>query len=150
MKEIKKNRNYRIDLRLVVITFLFMVLIGCSGTYHRTDKDMVYKKPLPMESIEHGKNLYSKYCLDCHGEAALGDGPNASNVDKPVANLIKKGLHISQFGFSSIIDYPHYSAEAVRKRVKRGNETMPPLKDVLNKQEIDDITYYVLGLIYTD
>ena len=150
MKEFNKNRNYQINLGIAVTIFFLMVFIGCSGTYHRTNHDVAYKRPLPMESVERGNKLYLKFCLSCHGETAIGNGPNASDVNEPVANLRKRGVHISQFGLSSIIDYPHYSAEAVRKRIKEGNQVMAPLKDVLNKQEINDITYYVLSLIYTD
>jgi mono/diheme cytochrome c family protein len=33
------------------------------------------------ESIKLGKTLYAKHCKSCHGNAGLGDGPKAANLE---------------------------------------------------------------------
>lgn len=33
------------------------------------------------ESVKLGKSLYAKHCRSCHGNAGLGDGPKAKNLD---------------------------------------------------------------------
>ncbi|MBU1009163.1 MAG: c-type cytochrome [Bacteroidetes bacterium] len=33
------------------------------------------------ESIKLGKALYAKHCRSCHGNAGLGDGPKAKNLE---------------------------------------------------------------------
>jgi mono/diheme cytochrome c family protein len=41
------------------------------------------------ESLARGEEIYTKYCVVCHGETGMGDGPGAANLDPapaPVAH----------------------------------------------------------------
>ncbi len=40
----------------------------------------IYSYGTPVESVEEGQVLYEENCLACHGEAGVGDGPEAENL----------------------------------------------------------------------
>ncbi|MEP3295634.1 MAG: c-type cytochrome [Hyphomicrobiales bacterium] len=40
-----------------------------------------------MPPVDVGRNTYSQYCAQCHGESGLGDGPLAATLPKTVPNL---------------------------------------------------------------
>ena len=51
------------------------------GTYRRA------QVPYLTVSVAHGRVLYEQHCVACHGAGGLGDGPLASGLSKPPANL---------------------------------------------------------------
>ncbi|MCB8984678.1 MAG: cytochrome c [Ardenticatenaceae bacterium] len=48
--------------------------------------------PADEESLARGEEIYTKYCVVCHGEAGMGDGPGAANLDPQPAPI----AHTSQ------------------------------------------------------
>jgi mono/diheme cytochrome c family protein len=41
-------------------------------------------QPAPFQSLGRGKQLWSIYCIECHGTAGMGDGPvSAANAQRP-------------------------------------------------------------------
>jgi len=45
------------------------------------------------ESIKLGKALYAKHCKSCHGNAGLGDGPKATNLETFPGNFSDAKFH---------------------------------------------------------
>ena len=127
--------------RVSLVLALPFVLAGCYASTNVGNEPQLYQ-PDP-ESIAAGRALYEQYCLECHGAGLRGDGPAADSLDRKPADLNQKSLHYTQTAIKGVIDYPHYSREAITDRIKSGNSEMPPLKDVLNRQEISALADYI-------
>lgn len=135
-------------LNAFILMSLALMMSACVRIYHDTSREKVYKIPPPEDSVARGKILYTSYCTECHGEDAEGTGSRVKNLKKKPVNLKSYGTHLTQFGLTMIIDKPHYSVPTIKRRIKTGNDIMPALKDRLSTKEIDDVTNYVLSLIY--
>ena len=117
------------------------LLGGCYATTNIGKGDTNYQSSA--EALARGKDLYDSYCLECHGENLDGRGPKSQYIENPPADLTQKSVHINTTGIQAIIDYPHYSHETIRDRIKYGNEIMPALDVILTREEIDDLTNYI-------
>lgn len=53
------------------------VPVGAERHYDLLEADTALTSPLVSspEALEHGKVLYARFCLPCHGETGAGDGP---------------------------------------------------------------------------
>jgi mono/diheme cytochrome c family protein len=131
--------------------FLLFVILGLSGCYATTNLNNEELNYIPaQESISKGQDLYQDFCQDCHGSDLTGNGPSASTLDVKPANLREKSLHFTPTAIKGVMDYPHYSRETIQDKVKYGNSAMPPLKDILNKEEIKNLTDYISVEIRTE
>ncbi len=43
--------------------------------------------PLGADAVEAGKQVFTTYCVSCHGEQGHGDGPAASSLDPKPKNI---------------------------------------------------------------
>jgi mono/diheme cytochrome c family protein len=76
------------------------------------------------ESVENGKALYAKNCASCHGaEGEGGAGPAVNEKSK----LDALGLE----------NFKHSVEDGVE------GTAMPPWKDVLTDEEIDDVVHFI-------
>jgi len=124
------------------------VLTGCYAATNIGNKDIYYTPS--EETLALGEELYVKYCIQCHGEGLKGDGPDAGLQEKPPADLTEKGVHLTQTSIKGVLDYPHYSHEAIQDKIKYGNSVMPPLKDILSNADIEAITQYISITVRAD
>ena len=131
--------------------FLLLVILALSGCYATTNLNNEELNYTPdEESLSKGQDLYQEYCQDCHGSDLTGNGPRASTLEVKPANLREKSLHFTPTAIKGVMDYPHYSRETIEDKVQYGNNTMPPLKDILNKKEIKYLTDYISIEIRSD
>lgn len=63
------------------------VLAGTLLCWSQEQKSEIKKAPAPMTSPASGKEMFAAYCAACHGKDAKGDGPAASALKTPPANL---------------------------------------------------------------
>ena len=141
-----KNRHnhYPIRKSILVLTTLFL-LGGCYAATNIGNKETYYTPN--EETLALGKELYNQYCVACHGDEMKGDGPEASLQEKQPTDLTAKGVHLTQTSIKGVLDYPHYSHEAIQDKIKYGNEVMHPLKEVLSNADIEAITQYISATI---
>src|SRR5262245_62382176 len=67
--------------RIVIISAVFLSLSGCSGgTSPMEAKAMKNPVPATPKSIASGKNVYDKYCADCHGATGNGVSEKATKL----------------------------------------------------------------------
>jgi copper transport protein len=91
--------------------------------------------PASAASIAHGKAMYQKNCLPCHGPTGRGDGPAGQTLNPRPSNLqvhMVPGAHTDRQLFDWITDgFP--------------NSPMPAFEDVLSEEE----RWHVLNYIRT-
>lgn len=68
------------------VTLLFCTFIALCGL-GVSQKTRVVTVPAPRTSATSGKEMYLAYCATCHGKEGKGDGPVASALKVPPANL---------------------------------------------------------------
>ena len=72
--------------------------------------------------VEKGEELYNLYCLSCHGETGMGDGPaSAPLVIKP-----------ANFHLERVIKQTN---GAIYWKLTNGRGSMPAMKEVLKEEE---------------
>ncbi|MBQ27043.1 MAG: hypothetical protein CMH81_02695 [Nitrospiraceae bacterium] len=77
---------------VVVFVVLFSLPIGCTS---KTDNAESQSNPLVMQ----GKELFTDYCIHCHGPSGIGDGFNAGNVDPGPRDLTDSETEDGEVGF---------------------------------------------------
>ncbi|RTE88243.1 MULTISPECIES: c-type cytochrome [Bradyrhizobium] len=83
-------------------------------------------------SITNGKRLFAQNCADCHGSGGLGDGPAASTLPKPPANLSEPHTALHTAG-----DMFWWLSHGIPK------SGMPGFADVLDEQARWDVINFL-------
>jgi mono/diheme cytochrome c family protein len=68
----------------VMLLFCALIVLSISGTAQKTE---VVTVPAPRTSATSGKQMYLAYCAACHGREGKGDGPVATSLKVPPADL---------------------------------------------------------------
>ena len=68
----------------VILLFCGLIVLPISGTAQKTE---VVLAPAPRTSATSGKQMYLAYCAACHGREGKGDGPVATSLKVPPADL---------------------------------------------------------------
>ena len=80
------------------------------------------RPPAKPASVERGKQIFSEYCAACHGVSAKGDGPAASALKIPPADLTTLAAHNKgQFPSLRVMQ----AIKAGPSVPAHGSETMP-------------------------
>jgi len=61
----------------------FVAFVG----YGQSQTKEVKKEPIGMTSAASGSEMFNSYCAPCHGKDAKGNGPAATSLKNPPANL---------------------------------------------------------------
>ena len=122
---------------------VFLFFNGCYGAIHVKDEKPAEAGTLDRASVERGQRVYEENCQSCHGEKGRGDGPRKNQFEPPPPDLRKPGLHVTTTGLESIVDFPYYSSQAMRRRIRHGTEDMPGFKNSFSDQEIKDIINFI-------
>jgi mono/diheme cytochrome c family protein len=90
-----------------------------------------------------GKKTYDVYCVGCHGEEGLGNGPAAEFLNPKPRNFVNGDYKFFHFGEPG----PLPSDESLKITVRNGlaGASMPAFP-LLTDQEIVDVTTYVKSL----
>lgn len=83
-------------------------------------------------SAERGKTVYAAHCIACHGEKGNGKGAEALSKNLQPRNFQEREFRESATGF------------ALYAAVSRGNSQMPAFESSLSRQDIADVSEYVL------
>jgi cytochrome c oxidase cbb3-type subunit 2 len=88
---------------------------------------------------ERGMQMFSKWCVACHGPQGKGDGPLAKRLVKPPVNLVA-----GPFLWTAATDQIELNTARVIKFGLLGTDM--PGHEVLTDAQVMDLTAYVLGL----
>jgi len=85
------------------------------------------------ESISRGSATYQQFCSNCHGESTRGDGPLATGLDPPPADLV---IHV-----------PLHPDNVLYQFVQEGipGSSMPPLGAAITDKE----TWHLVNFLRT-
>ncbi|MBF0351531.1 MAG: c-type cytochrome [SAR324 cluster bacterium] len=142
----KKIIKYRKQRWLVLGGTLSCLIAGCYGSIHIVSRKQQEVNP---ETLARGQVVYEEHCVRCHGPEGRGDGPEATGLGVPIPNLLEYKLHVVQHGPEQIIDYPHYSVDAISRQAQHGGSTMPGFKTAFTESELKDLTQYLVRLQQT-
>ncbi len=133
-----------------VLIFLGLML-GLSGAAAAQDKQ-IKKEPIQPAQADSGAEMFKQYCAVCHGPTGKGDGPAASALKQPPADLTTLA---KRHGGKSPDDYV---ANVLRNGVKapaHGDAEMPvwgPLFSSMDQNQavvdlrIANLTKYIKSL----
>ena len=76
-------RGARFQLGILV---LLALIFGFGGAAAAQDKQ-IKKEPIQPAPANSGSEMFKQYCAACHGTTGKGDGPAASALKQPPANL---------------------------------------------------------------
>ncbi len=100
------------------------------------DAKIIKSNPLERKLIPRkvsaGAKAYKRYCLQCHGENAEGNGPQATQLTPQPKNLKKMAKQVPNFKFYIM--------------VSQWQGSMPGWKSMLSKEEIESIEEFILSL----
>jgi mono/diheme cytochrome c family protein len=74
------------------------------------------------QDAEAGKSLYGRHCLHCHGRNMVTPGTVAYDLRR----------------------FPEDDKPRFKESVTKGKKNMPPWKDKLSEQQLEDLWAYVL------
>ena len=64
-----------------------LILSSASLAFSQESQAQIKKVPIKKTSVTSGAEMFSEYCAACHGPGGKGDGPAASALKIPPANL---------------------------------------------------------------
>lgn len=110
---------------------------------HHAQVDPAYaglENPVPADeaSLEQGAELYALYCVVCHGDGGMGDGPGAAGLDPPPPAI----AHTSQMLGDDFLFWRLSEGGAMAPF----NSAMPAWKGVLDEKARWDVINYVRAL----
>jgi mono/diheme cytochrome c family protein len=84
-----RSREENVANRILQVSMLGLVAFGllAVASYGQTQSKEVKKAPIGMTSPTSGSEMFNSYCSPCHGKDAKGNGPAATALKNPPANL---------------------------------------------------------------
>lgn len=73
-------------LQVSVLGAISLTFFACAA-YGQSQTKEVKKEPIGMTSAASGSEMFNSYCAPCHGKDAKGNGPAATSLRNPPANL---------------------------------------------------------------
>ena len=103
---------------------LLAIAFPMMATAQTTPK--VKRVPVKQTSAASGKEMFQEYCTPCHGQSGKGDGPAASAMRVPPANLTKLAAkHGGQFPDKEVAEALRAGPTPTSNANAHGSETMP-------------------------
>jgi mono/diheme cytochrome c family protein len=126
--------------RFMVLCGLMALGVGCSSP--RAPKLEPLKlgdgRTVAAETLERGRDVYTYYCLSCHGERGDGQGPSAVGM-RPPPRSFRQGLF--KFGGVAAGDLP--TDEALKRTVRRGLHGTPMQPWDVPEADVEAVVRYL-------
>jgi hypothetical protein len=137
---------------LLALTFLLIVSCGPSdeevASPNGDPKGAFYSLAV-LNRFDHGinremargKELYSQYCVICHGQSGDGKGFNAYNL--------KSNFGVQPFDFTDAAAVDQTTFDEIKKAITHGgpavdkSQYMPPWGNVMSEYDLASLTDYV-------
>jgi mono/diheme cytochrome c family protein len=90
--------------------------------------------PSTERSLERGRRIWARECVDCHGDKGKGDGPGAARLDQGVPDLREPAIAAQSDG-------------ALFFKVKAGRRPMPGYREMLGDEDLWHVVNHMRRLI---
>ncbi|MEK6571979.1 MAG: cytochrome c [Bacteroidota bacterium] len=133
------------DFRNLICSLCMVLLVGCRSEHNAVQKSNALDNETTLYEVVDrreliGERLYRTYCAGCHGETGEGDGLHSFTLNPPPAN------HADSTFMSKLSnDYLFKVISSGGASVEKSAE-MPTWRDVLNKNEIENVIIYIRTL----
>src|SRR6516164_11583378 len=97
MRDFGVARGARFQFRMLIF---LGVMLGLSGAAAAQEKQ-VKKEPIQPAPANSGAEMFKQYCAVCHGPTGKGDGPAASALKQPPADLASLAKRHGEIGRAS-------------------------------------------------
>lgn len=97
-------------------------------------KDVANPVKTDGRTVDRGKKLFQTYCVQCHGNAGVGDGPMGLKLGYKVANLTLENINQQTDG-------------EIFWKISKGRAPMPNWEAQLSGRDRWDLVSYVRTLI---
>jgi len=138
------------------IGFLFLPVFAASvlaTTLGWSQEKTIKKTPIQQSNSTSGKQMFADYCAPCHGLSAKGDGPAASALKTPPADLTQlTKKNNGKFPMDHVMNVLRQGSPSA----SHGNTDMPvwgplfrsldPSHTVIADQRIRNLSVYVESL----
>jgi len=93
----------------------------------------VFGQSRSTDAVKKGQGLYSQYCVSCHGSSAKGDGPAATSLKVPPADLTKISARYKGFPREKIMDI----IDGEKYAIGHGSREMPVWGKKFREEQAD-------------
>jgi mono/diheme cytochrome c family protein len=102
---------------------LLAAMLFCATSVVFAQKTQIKEQPIRHTSPESGERMYEAYCASCHGKTGDGNGPAASALKTPPADLttLAKRNH-GKFPMDRVVSILRFGAE---EPTAHGSSQMP-------------------------
>ena len=125
--------------RMVVLLLVYVGLLGsCTKKDFREDIIVAGGKYVSAATLNKGKEIYTEYCMACHGVKGDGRGVASKGMKVPPRDF---RLGLIKFGDTLVGELPH--DEAIFKTLKEGLEGTAMLPWDLSHGQMDAVWQYI-------
>ena len=126
-------------LRAALLTLLTVLTAGCRSNAPKLEPMKLGDgRTISAETLERGRDVYSYYCMSCHGEQGDGMGPSAVGMRPPPRNF-RQGLF--KFGGVAVGELP--PDDALERILRRGLHGTPMLAWDVPDADVEAVVQYL-------
>jgi mono/diheme cytochrome c family protein len=130
--------NFRTLFIFVVSSMLTFSLVSCDGIDFQESKTFIGDQTVSADTLNLGKQVYTEYCMACHGVQGDGNGSSAKGSVPPPRNftqgLFKFG-HVKEGGLPTNADFSRI--------IKGGLNGTAMLKWDVSDKQVYAVTQYI-------
>ncbi len=131
----KCKNSIKVWLFILMGVITLMIILQESNVWKAPSRAAKKKNPVAVDdkSLELGKKVYVKECMDCHGEKGKGDGKAAKDLEVKAGDLSNPKM------------WEQTDGELFWK-ITTGKKPMPSLEKILTEEERWSVVNYIRTL----
>ncbi len=116
---------------LIVVLLAATLAVGCGKPGEEAGGSSVVAETAVADPIARGKASFEKYCANCHGTEARGDGPLAELLKVPPADLTRLKIKYGSYP----VDLVYQTIDGREAKLGHGTREMPVWGNVWTDQD---------------
>jgi mono/diheme cytochrome c family protein len=125
-------------LNLLLSVFSLLTLASCSDSYFKEDKIFAGGVYATSKQLNHGKSVYTEYCLSCHGVNGDGNGYSGKGLGVPPRNF-----KLGQYKFGKVVSGELPNDQDFYDILKKGLHGTAMLPWDLSDKQMFNVVQYI-------